>query len=250
MRGYLIPVMGLCFGVDGLLLAGTARLTWARIRWDSTALAAALGALYGGACLLPELRFLGSAVWRLVSLAVMGTVAFGVSRQALGRTALFLVLNMASGGLSLALGGEQTMLAAAVVVCLLCLLGLRSRPGGTVPVTLHWQDRQEKVLALRDTGNTLRDPVTGEQVLVVSARVAQRLLGLEVSLLTDPVKAMVRRPLPGLRLIPYTAVGGKGMLLGMRLADVQMGSRRGSMVVAFAPAGLDGKYQALTGGTV
>lgn len=250
MRLYLVPVMGLCFAVDGLLLAGAARLTSAKLRWEQTVLAAALGALYGGACLLPELRFLGSAVWRLVSLAVMGLVTFGVGRQALGRTALFLVLNMASGALSLALGGEQTMLASAVIVCLLCLLSLRGRPGKTVPVTLYWQGRQEKVLALRDTGNTLRDPLTGEQVLIASAQVAQSLLGVEASLLNDPVQAMVALRLPGLRLIPYTAVGGRGMLLGIRLDCVQLGERQDSMVVAFAPTGLDGKYQALTGGTV
>ena len=250
MRTYLIPVMLMCFAVDGLLLLGTAGLTSARVRWEQTALAAALGALYGGACLLPELDFLGAVLWRLVSLGVMGVVAFGVSSVALGRTALFMVLNMASGGLALAMGSEKLMLAAAVVVCLLCLLSLRGRPGRTVPVTLYWQGRQQRVVALRDTGNTLRDPLTGEQVLVVSASVAQTLLGLESWQLHDPVQAMMRQKTLGLRLIPYNAVSGKGLLLGVRFPQVQMGSYEGSMVVAFAPTVFEGNYQALTGGAV
>lgn len=252
MRGYLIPVMGMCFAVDGLLLAGTRRLTEGSGSFGATVLGAGLGAVYGGACLLPQLQFLGGTVWRLVSLALMGLTAFGLTPGGLRRTALFMVLNMAAGGLALALGGEKTMLAAAVVVCLLCLLGLRGRPGGCVPVVLRWGTRQARLTALRDTGNTLRDPVTGERVLVVSGQVAGSLLGLSAQQLAAPVETMTQVRLPGLRLIPYRAVGGQGLLLAIRMADVQIGSRRGSAVVAFAPSGLDGNgtFQALTGGTV
>ncbi len=249
MRLYLLPVMGVCFGVDGLLLAGTAKLSSGRVRWDVTVLASLLGAAYGGACLLPELEGLGAPLWRLISLAIMGLMTFGVSRSGVGRAALFLVLNMAVGGLSQVMGGEKALLAA-VVVCLLCLLALKGRPGRTVPVVLRWQDRQEDLTALRDTGHSLRDPLSGEQVLVVSAQVAQRLFGLEQVQLKDPVQTLSRRSLPGLRLIPYNGVNGKGMLLGLRLPDVQVGDQKGSMVVAFAPTQFGGNYQALTGGTV
>lgn len=247
MRLYLLPVMGVCFGVDGLLLAGTAKLSAGRIRWDATLLAALLGAAYGGLCLL--LQPLGSPLWRLVSLAVMGLVAFGGGRSGLGRTALYMVLNMAAGGLSLAMGGEKALLAA-LLVCLLCLVALGGRPGGTVPVVLRWQGRAEDITALRDTGHSLRDPVSGEPVLVVSAPVAGRLFGLGQEQLKDPVLTLSRRALPGLRLIPYNGVNGNGLLLGLRLQDVQVGSERGSMVVAFAPTRFGGSYEALTGGTV
>jgi len=248
MRLYLIPVMGLCFAVDGLLLVAAARLAGQGIRPGNFALAAALGALYGGACLLPEFVFLGKTLWRLASLAFVGIVAFGASD--LRCTALYMVLNMAAGGLALALGGEKTMLSAAAVVCLLCLLGLWGRPGRCVPVVLRWDGRQEQVLALRDTGNTLRDPVTGERVLVVGPEVARRLVGLTKQQLAAPVETLEKRTLPGLRLIPYAAVGSQGLLLALRLTDVQIDGRRGGMVVAFAPTGLDGKegFQALTGG--
>lgn len=252
MRGYLIPVMGMCFAVDGLLLAGTRRLTQDSHGWGGVVLGAGFGAVYGGACLLPRLQFFGGTVWRLVSLALMGLMAFGPKPGGLRRTALFVVLNMAAGGLALALGGGQTMLASAAVVCLLCLLGLPGRPGDSVPVVLSWDGRQARITALRDTGNTLRDPVTGEQVLVVSGQVAGELLGLSAQQLASPVETMTQVRLPGLRLIPYRAVGGQGLLLAVRMDDVQIGSRRGSAVVAFAPSGLDGNgtFQALTGGTV
>lgn len=246
MRLYLIPVMGVCFAVDGVLLGAAGALAGRRMALPNGALAAALGALYGGACLLPELRFLGGMGWRLGALAVMGTVGYGM---ALGCTALFAVLNLACGALALAMGGRYSTLASAAVVCLLCLLGLRGRKGA-VTVELTWEGRRERVLALRDTGNGLRDPVTGEQVLVVGPEVAQRLVGLTRAQLSSPVETLTQRPLPGLRLIPYTAVGGKGLMLALRMPEVRINGSRRSAVVAFAAAGLDGKerFEALTGG--
>ena len=58
--------------------------------------------------------------------------------------------------------------------------------------------------------------------------------------------------LPGLRLIPYKTVGGSGLLLGLWLQDVKIGSSQGSSLVAFSPEifSAEGMYQALTGGNV
>ena len=97
-------------------------------------------------------------------------------------------------------------------------------------------------------GNTLRDPITGEPVLVVAGSVGQRLTGLTEDQLRTPLETLARRPIPGLRLIPYRAVGQSGgMLLGVRMDKVSVGSRQGSAIVAFAPEGLGGEglYQAL-----
>lgn len=254
MRMYLIGVMGVCFGVDGLLLSGTNRFTDRPGSPAHTALAAGLGALYSGACLLPRFQFLSGTLWRLVSLVVMGTVAFGMQRSSLRPIALFVVLNMAVGGLALILGGEGSIPLCAVLILALCVLALRGRPGagGCVPVILRHKGRQIRIMALRDTGNTLRDPLTGEHVLVIDAKVGAELLGVEAEQLCSPLEGLTRLKLPGLRLIPYTTVGGRGLLLGMRFADAQVGERRCGALVAFAPAGLDGTsgFQALTGGMV
>ena len=106
-----------------------------------------------------------------------------------------------------------------------------------------------ELIALRDTGNTLRDPVTGERVLVLSAEVAWDLLGLTRQQLEAPLETLGQ--VPGLRLIPYRAVGREsGMLLGKVLDDVTIGTWRGKALAAFDPGGLGGQtmYQALTGG--
>lgn len=248
MRMYLVPVMVVCFGADGMLLQAAGALAGKRVPWGNTGLAAALGALYGGACLLPGFAALGGGLWRLAALGLMGLVAYG---WAPGAVSLFCVLDLACGALALAMGGPLRMLLAALTVALLCLAGAlgKKRP---VPVELYWQDRRERVLALQDTGNGLYDPVTGQQVLVVGPQVAFRLLGLSPEQLKSPVETLTLAPLPGLRLVPYRAVGGGGLMLALRLPKVRMGGVTKSALVAFAPEGLDGKekFEALTGGII
>ncbi len=255
MAVYLDLVVVLNFLVDFLLLLGTNRLSGFPAEPWRCAGAAGLGSLYAAACLLPGFRFLGNSLWRMVSLGLMGVLAFGCNRSALRRGAVFLLLSMALGGLALSIGRNDfpaLVLAAGLCFCL-CRVSFGSRVGGQeyVPVTLRYGGREVSLIALRDTGNTLRDPITGEPVLVVSGEVGQQLTGLTAAQLAAPLETMGK--LPGLRLIPYRAVGNPcGMLLGLRMEDVQIGGKRGTAIVAFAPEGLGngGMVQALTGGAI
>lgn len=255
MQGYLKMVMVLNFGVDLCLLLGTNRLTGFPQQYGRCAGAAALGAVYAGACLLPGWRFLGSLLWRTVFLGLMGMTAFGISRSAVRRCLVFVFLTMALGG-SVALSGVLTvwsLLAAAGGISLLCLLGFRGKLGqqNFVNVELEYGKQKASVLALCDTGNTLRDPVTGQSVLIVDPRIAAVLLGLNPQQLQRPVETVAAGVVPGLRLVPYRAVGqANGMLAAIRMQNVRIGNWQGSTLVAFAPEGLDadGTFQALTGG--
>ena len=96
MTVYLDLVMGLNFVVDFLLLLGTNRLTGSPPGAARAALAAAVGGLYGGMCLLPGFAFLSKLPWNLVSLGCMGVLAFGLCREAAAKTAVFVILSMAS----------------------------------------------------------------------------------------------------------------------------------------------------------
>lgn len=247
---YLDVLMVLNFLVDLLLLLAANRLSGYPSGLKRAVLAAALGGVYGGACMLPGFRFLGGTLWRIVSLALMAGIAFGFCREAVRRGVLFVLLSMSLGGVAVGLesGSFASLLLAALGVCLMCMFGLRGKLGTEyVPVQIG----DLRLTALRDTGNTLTDPLTGQQILVVSANVGQRLLGLSVSELSDPVKAIGR--VPGVRLVPFQAVGCSGGVLPVkRFENVKIGSWSGSCLVAFAPNELgQGKpYEALTGGTL
>lgn len=257
MEIYLDLVLLLNFLVDFLLLLGTNRLSGFPPGTLRCAGAALLGAAYGAMCLMPGFSFLGSWLWRVVFLLLMGVLAFGCSLSALKRCALFSILSMALGGIAVSMGRGDipVLLLAAGIVWLLCRLSFDGGAGNReyVPVMLRYGGRELSLIALRDTGNTLRDPITGEQVLIISPEAAYRLTGLSPQSLRTPLETLAKRPLPGLRLIPYSAVGqGGSMLLAMRFPDVKIGERRQSTIVAFAPEGLgkNSMYQALAGGMV
>ena len=257
MEVYLDLVVILNFLVDFLLLLGTNRLAGFPSGAKRCAAGAALGAVYSGGCMLPGFRFLSGTLWRGVSLALMSALAFGLDRSAVKRGGVFVLLSMALGGIALSLGKGNfpALVLSAGGVWLLCRAAFGGTVGGReyVPVTLTYGGKSVSIVALRDSGNTLRDPVTGEQVLVVSEDVARKLTGLSAKQLREPLETLTSRPLPGLRLIPYRSVGnGAGMLLGLRFEEVKLGSRTRSAVVAFAPEGFGrGEvYQALTGGVL
>lgn len=252
---YLDIVMLLNFLVDLLLLLGTNRLCGYPPRGKRAALSALLGCIYAGACLLPGFSFLGSLLWRTVSLVLMSGIAFGFTKNALRRGIVFALLSMALGGIALCMNSRSfwSLAASAGGICLMCALGFQNKPGAQsfVPVELTYGETKLRLTALQDTGNTLRDPITGADVLVVGADVAQKLTGLTRLQLRSPVEFL--DAIPGLRLIPYRTVGqGSGFLLALRLQEVKIGNRRANTLVAFAPDGLhsEGAYQALTGGAV
>lgn len=257
MEVYLDLVVGLNFLVDFLLLLGTNRLSGFPLGVSRCAYGALLGGLYSGACLLPGFSFLGNLLWRFVSLALMGIAAFGVNLSALKRTAVFLLLSMALGGLVVSLGrNDFGALALASALCfVLCRVCFGQTVGGReyVPLTLTYGGKTASLIALRDSGNTLRDPVSGRQVLVVSGDIGQRLTGLTENQLQHPLETLAQRPIPGLRLIPYKAVGRSGgFLLGLRMEQVKVGNQITEAVVAFAAEdfGRGEVYQALTGGAI
>jgi stage II sporulation protein GA (sporulation sigma-E factor processing peptidase) len=248
-------VMVLNFLVDFLLLLGVNRLSAYPAQPWRCAGAALLGAVYSGACFLPGFSFLGNILWRMLSLSLMGTIAFGVNPGALKRGGLFLLLSMAMGGIALHIGRENllSVLLCVLICLLLSIISFGGQTGGReyVPLQIALGDRSASFLALRDTGNTLRDPVTGEPVLVVSASIAGKLTGLTQQQLKNPLETLSARIVPGLRLIPYRSIGtAGGFLLAKRFDNVIIGGKRRSTLVAFAAEGLgNGEiYQALTGG--
>ena len=258
MEVYLDLVMLLNFLVDFFLLLGTNRLCGYPSGLGRVALAGAVGGFYGGACLLPGFsRFLGNTVWRVVSLCAVSVIAFGINKETVRKTAVFVLLSMALGGIAEGFGKGDfwSLIASAASVCLMCAVGFREKIGTAtyVPLELTYKGVHIKLMAIQDTGNTLKDPITGDSVVVIGMQDAIRLTGLTKEQLTDPVSAVTNASCSGLRLIPYRTVGqSRGMLLALRIPSVRIGSWQGSRLVAFSPQelGSKGTYQALTGGVI
>ena len=254
MAGMLALVLVLQFLVDYLLLFGTGRMLGGASDPVRCALGAAVGVLHGSVCLVPGLEFLGTLVWRFAVLGLMGLMAFGPGREGLRQAAVFMLVQLILGGIALSL--RRCGPAVLLIWLLSAWLLRRCFPGEAqpayLPLEITGSAGSVRLLALRDTGNTLRDPVTGEQVLVISAEAARTLTGLTREQLRHPLETLTGRKTPGLRLIPYRSVGGTGLLLAQRFPEVTLGKRKGSALVAFAPEGFEKEdaVQALTGGTL
>ena len=92
------------FAVDLCLLLGTNRLSGYGTSWKRVLPAAVLGSVYGAACLLPGMQFMGNMLWRVVILILMSLIAFGATVSGLRRGILFVFLSMALGGIALGIG--------------------------------------------------------------------------------------------------------------------------------------------------
>lgn len=244
----MVLVMVLNFWVELLLLTGTARLFGTRLPSWRLCAGAALGAVYSGGCLMPGWGFLGELPWRLTSLVLVSMAAFGWDQTGWKQCGIYSLLNLALSGMAVSLhrGGLWSLGLCGLGIWAVSQLSLGT--SRTVPVEIWGREGRVTLQALLDTGNHLRDPVSGEQVLVIGGEPAEKLTGLTRDQLRSPLESI--GAVPGLRLIPYHCVGeGSGFMLAMRFPRVKIGSRIRSQVVGFAPQGLEGEgFQALAGG--
>ena len=252
---YLDAVFFLNATVDFMLILGTNRLTGYPPEIRRAIGASVIGGIYGCLCLIPDLRFLGRLHWQVVFFTLMAVAAFGWDKSVWSRGAIFYLLSMALGGVASGAGVRDfvAICICAALVYALCRVGFRNQSIGQsfTPVELNWNGNTVRLMALKDTGNTLRDPLTGEGVLVCGADVGAELLGVPESAFGNPAELLISRALPGLRLIPYHTVGQPGSLMAaLRLKNVKIGGNMRDSLVAFAPERIgSGKgYRMLTGG--
>lgn len=240
----------LSFTVNDLLLLGTNRLTGHPPGGLRAAMAAALGAAHVRVCLVQGFAFLGGLLWRLVFLALMALVAFGFRKSTVRRGLVFGLLNLALEGIAVGEGFWCVVLSA-VVIFALCLAVPKNGKMRYVPVSITHGGKTVCMMALVDTGNMLKDPISGRSVLIVDGDVGWQLLALDQQQLMHPIETLASGTLAGLRLIPYCAIGQpSGLLLGLRVDSLLVDGKSSESIVAFAPQTIgDGKtFRALAGG--
>ena len=240
---YLDRVFLLNLLVDYLLLLSAAQLSGRTLSRLRLLLCAAGGGLYAVATFLPGCGFLRGPLCQLAAGGAMALCAFRGRRRP---AQLLLLLSGGLAGFVLTLGlwagsptallhriyrGEMNwplLLGAALCFYLLLrlLLGQGARHGGgeRLKVTISVCGRKQTVTALHDTGNTLRDPVSGRPALVLEREAA------EASPL-PPEEKMARLHRLGatvtFTLLPFRSVGvPSGLLLAARSDYIEINGRR------------------------
>lgn len=274
---YLDLVFALNFAVNYLLLRASARLGAAAIRNRRLLLGSLVGALYAVLVWLPHFSWLKLIPCKLLCAGGMLLAAFGARRSTLRLAAVFaaitLVLCGAVYGVALLQNGTVryrenalfypvsffTLLLTAAAVSLatrLLLPRLTHAPNSLVPVTLRRKRHAVQLTALRDSGNTLCDPISGAQVLTVYWQSAKRLFPADLALTAEsfaaPAALALRLQAETPRLIPYRAVGVRAGLLLALPCEITIGKETKIGLVAFSPTPVSdgGAYDALTGGVI
>ncbi len=258
--------------INYTLLRGTARLGGSVPRQRHLWLGSAVGGAYSVLVFVPGFAWLNMMSCKLLTASLMLLCAFGWKRSTLRLAAVFSALSLVlcgavyafhcMGKTPVSAGGYlfypvswSTLLLTAFAVSMACrflLPPLNHSSNSTIPITLARQGKRIHLTALRDSGNTLRDPLSGGEVLTVYWRAISPLLPSLVTYesLSDPTSLfpLIRELSP--RLIPYRAVGTKnGILLAIPL-EITIGkeSRIGLVALSPTPVSDGGAYEALTGG--
>lgn len=229
--------------IDYFTLLCTAKVASARIRRIPIAIGAIIGGLYACLCVLPGWEFATHPLVKLSSGILMCLTAFWKEPQFLRCSIIFFLVSAGFGGIIWAVsmfGGYNVtgmpiyfpinskvlVLSFALAYLVISIVFRRfSQTAGqeirSVRVILHGQSAEFP--ALRDTGNSLYDPVSNCSVMVCESTVVKSLFpGHEILLeKNDPAELLyVLSEDPAysgrLRLIPFQSVGGSGLLFAFR----------------------------------
>ncbi len=251
------------FMMDFMLLWCTGHFGGFHTAWYRLCLAAVLGGLYGVGMVFPGLSLLYITGVKLLFPVVLLFVAFGrLGWRRFGKAFLyFYLLSFAMSGA--VMGGSalftrygwlgrqaqpihmMTLLFGVFAAVLLGRFGLRyvkqnlQRETHLTEVKIKIEEKETIIRCMLDTGNALKEPISGNAVMVVEYQAIKKLLTKEfcyqfekkagekngaIRILNHFMLAATGNPTAGcLALVPFTAVGkSSGMLLGLRPGSVSL----------------------------
>lgn len=271
---YIDSLFALNFLIDYCIVLASARVCGVVLRRWRYLLAALLGAAYAAAIVLPGLRLLGQTALKLVLGVAMSLIAFGGEAHLLRCTVVFFAVSAAfggavfaasllagadgSGGALVSVSGRVLVLSFAACYAAVSVVFRRRAKAADQeirPVVIADGDRSVTLRGLRDSGNTLHDPVTGCRAAVADRTAILPLFEgtRALTLPDDAIGALeMLSALPGcagrFRLLPYSAVGVSGALLvAFRPERVTVAGVPEALLIALSPSPLSatGEFEAV-----
>lgn len=257
---YADVLFALSVFTDYLLCLVTARFCSLKLRRGRYLAAAALGGVYAVAVFLPGLAWLAHPLVELCAAGLMGLVAFGGEERLFRCLGAFLAVSASFGGAAWAValrGGSMpapdlrlllaVFLGSYAVLTLLSRTRQRRAREHRVEAALTLGGREAVFTALEDSGNCLRDPVTGDAVMLVSPAALRPLFPgqealLEASDAVELVSRAGRHPeLRGrFRLLSCGSVAGPTLLAAFRPDAACIGGRTRDDLLAAVSAAASG----------
>lgn len=233
---YLDVLIGVNVYINYLLLVLTARFAACRQERTRMVLAAFVGALSSCTILLDIPSVFISAAIKLVTVTVMTLMGFEIKSHRM-LIKLMLILTAVTFGFAGAMIGLQNIMSTnnisvanfsvyldispltLIFMTLICYILLsvcskiaagKTKQKAMCRLTVTNLGRSVTVDGLLDTGNTLTEPFSGLPVVVVSEKSAEKVIPSDVMNFDISAPQLNK----SVRLIPYSSVGGKGLLKG------------------------------------
>lgn len=229
------------FSMDFLCFYISSRFLGTRISALRTAVASAVGGIYAVLSLVWGLAGINAVLLDLLSCALMCAIAFG----SLGRARRLPIYILVYVAVSMTLGGFMTALfnllnrtslgnvatdeddlsvwvlaILAVISAVFTLMGTRYFRRKTskkeVSVSVSFGGKSKNISALCDSGNMLRDPISGKLCVIVSLDAVRDILPRElIAFLNNGARDPDAALGTGVRVIPTVTAMGEGMLFAL-----------------------------------
>lgn len=231
-------------GMDGLCFCLTGRILHRKLSWWRVILGSVLGGVYAVLALFPEFGQLYALLCDIAVCIILCTVVFFQQQSGGGQLclsiAVYIVLSMILGGVMTALYhlfnriglfhtlpnsdeglGTWLFVLFAFVGSIITLYGggllSRSSAVGSCRVRIELEGKEVELNGMIDTGNLLRDPLSGHLVICADHKLLSALLspGLALAISdSQNISSLSSRDAKKLRLIPASSATGRGMLVG------------------------------------
>jgi stage II sporulation protein GA (sporulation sigma-E factor processing peptidase) len=279
---YLDSFLLINFAFNYLILLASAKLAGEMIHKWRFALAALFGSAYAAFTFFPLLQFFLHPIYKISVALFMILISFGRTRRLLRISAIFLAIScvfcggifaieflkgksyMNDGIVYSSLDMKGLLMSAVFCYGIMALFFRRAAmhnvgSGELLKVVFRFNGKTVQLTALQDSGNTLQDPVSGQQILVVEGMRLSSLFPAEWEMsreaMEHPIETMERLALKEngikFRLLPYRAVGVDcGMLLAVRMDSILVqGESFYNQLVALSPTPVSdgGSYSVLIG---
>ena len=235
------------FSMDFLSLYICARVLHKRIWTLQMTVSASLGGIYSVARIFFDPSLILQLVFDVAVAMLMCFIAYGRGRRIrslFGDTLVFFVCEMLFGGIFTAsynLFGKDVAysvksisdiglvendmpiwlfavlaVASALVTYLAGLLFKSSGAKKSVRIRISLDENKTYILALVDSGNLLRDPISGRAVIIVGYDTLKTFLprSLKNALVCDKIGGDLGEKTYGMRFIPYESVGKSDVFIG------------------------------------
>ena len=261
------------FSMDFLCFFLTSRLLSRPMSLARGIFGAAIGGLYSDIALFLNVGRIWSLILDFVACGVMCAVVFGERKKARSLPLYILVftaISMTLGGIMTALFNlfnrmpffdgvtqvESDGISVWVFALLAAISGVITLMGGSffrrrtaqtrATVELRYEGKSVCLRAMADSGNLLRDPLSGKPCVIADIGAVSALLPQDIINAaregSGRLEKIDAKNAKNIRLIPTDTVSGKGMLIGVRVEriTVDVGGRSHGVDAIIALAKLDG----------